>query len=193
LAGEVRGEHYSISTSGLICPNCGFVTIEGAQMPEFRRLLADEYRKNHGLLTSTEIRGIRDRLGMSQEAFAKHVGVGVASIKRWEWGKIQDAHHNDLLVNAARTFGPLLHDTCTLVEFTQPVGSTVRLPLSVDTGTFALMFVGTSGLVRVTNPTPVSGTRYECAACSRTQRSVDVFATDNTVKPWMIPQPKYQI
>jgi DNA-binding XRE family transcriptional regulator len=67
-------------------------------MPEYGRLLADEYRAAHGLLTSVEIRSRRKQLGMSQEEFANHVGVGVASVKRWEMGKIQDERSNKLII-----------------------------------------------------------------------------------------------
>jgi len=36
---------------------------------------------------------------MSQEQFAKHLGgVGVASVKRWELGQVQDAAMNTLIV-----------------------------------------------------------------------------------------------
>src|SRR4051812_11871880 len=84
LVGEVRGEQYVVNMEGLECPNCGYRTIEGSAMPEYARLLADEYRSRHGLLTSNDIRTRRARLDMSQETFAEYVGVGPASIKRWE-------------------------------------------------------------------------------------------------------------
>ncbi|WP_171237401.1 type II TA system antitoxin MqsA family protein [Ruegeria sp. HKCCA5763] len=39
-----------------------------------------------GRLTPKEILGLREQLGMSQAQFARHTGIGVASIKRWETG-----------------------------------------------------------------------------------------------------------
>lgn len=87
-----------MQTEGLKCPICGYETIEGARMAEFRRLVADEYRKEHGLLTSTQIRSLRKSLGMNQEEFAGHLGVGIASVKRWEMGKIQDRRSNDCII-----------------------------------------------------------------------------------------------
>jgi transcriptional regulator with XRE-family HTH domain len=63
-------------------------------MPEYGRLLSDSYRYVHGLLTSEEIRSRRQHLNMSQQEFAGHLGVGIASVKRWEMGKIQDADSN---------------------------------------------------------------------------------------------------
>jgi DNA-binding XRE family transcriptional regulator len=71
-------------------------------MPEYGRLLADKYRARHGLLTSDEIRKRRRRLELTQEQFATHLGVGIASIKRWEMGKIQDLRNNQLIVERTR-------------------------------------------------------------------------------------------
>ena len=97
LPGTVRDESYAIRMDGLACPLCGFTTIEGSAMPEYGRLLADKYRAAHGLLTSNAIKTRRERLGMSQARFAEYLGVGLASIKRWEMGKIQDRRSNSVI------------------------------------------------------------------------------------------------
>jgi putative zinc finger/helix-turn-helix YgiT family protein len=102
LPGAVRGETFAVEMDGLECPRCGYKTIEGARMPEYGRLLADKYRARHGVLTSDEIRERRKRLGLTQEQFATHLGVGVASIKRWEMGKIQDSRNNELIIEKTR-------------------------------------------------------------------------------------------
>jgi len=97
LSGTVREEDYSVQMPGLVCPQCGFQTIEGSAMPEFGRLLADEYRNAHGLLNSGELRSRRETLGMSQTKFAEYLGVGVASVKRWEMGRIQESAMDELI------------------------------------------------------------------------------------------------
>jgi putative zinc finger/helix-turn-helix YgiT family protein len=97
LTGQVRGESYTVALDGLVCPKCGYTTIEGTAMPEFGRLLADQYRAAHGLLTSTDIRNRRNQMQMSQLEFANFLGVGVASVKRWELGKIQEKRMDDLI------------------------------------------------------------------------------------------------
>lgn len=94
MTGDVRGETYSVEMMGLECPKCGYSTIQGTDMAELQRLLADKYRTQHGLLTSKQIRARRTHLGMTQEEFAQHLGVGIASVKRWEAGRIQDAASN---------------------------------------------------------------------------------------------------
>jgi putative zinc finger/helix-turn-helix YgiT family protein len=102
LPGTVRGEGFTVEMEGLECPRCGYKTIEGSKMPEYGRLLADKYRASHGLLTSDEIRQRRKRLGLTQEQFAAYLEVGIASVKRWEMGKIQDPRHNQLIIERTR-------------------------------------------------------------------------------------------
>jgi putative zinc finger/helix-turn-helix YgiT family protein len=97
IPGDVKGERFSVAMEGLVCPKCGWKTVDGKNMPEYMRLLADAYRARHGLLTSDELRTRRSRLGMTQEEFARYVGVGVASIRRWEMGKVQDVSSNELI------------------------------------------------------------------------------------------------
>lgn len=122
FTGHVRGETHTVAIQGLKCPNCGYTTIEGSAMPEFKRLLSDAYRKNHGLLTSTEIKQRRQNLEMTQERFADYLGVGIASVKRWEMGKIQDGWHNQLILE--KTNRPV-HATADLLGFVA-FGSTFR-------------------------------------------------------------------
>jgi len=97
MAGTLRGEKFLVEMMALVCPRCGYATVDGNDMPDYMRRVADAYRSTHGLLTSDEIRQTRMRLGMSQAAFAKHLRVGAASVKRWEMGKVQDASSDELI------------------------------------------------------------------------------------------------
>ncbi len=103
--GEVKHEKYVVTLTALVCDACGHVALEGRHAPEYMRLLADAYRAEHGLLTSDDIRKLRTRLGMSQQKFATALGVGIASVKRWELGGIQDRGNNMLMVALAETLG----------------------------------------------------------------------------------------
>lgn len=67
------------------------------QMNALSMAASNEYRKRHGLLTSSEIEGYRKRLGMTQQEFAGFLKVGIASIKRWEGVAIQDAAMDQLI------------------------------------------------------------------------------------------------
>lgn len=124
LTGRVRGEDYVVEMLGLKCPHCGYQTVDGTAMPEYGRLLADKYRTSHGLLTSDDIRTRRERLGMSQQAFADYLGVGVASVKRWEMGKIQDARNNALIVE--KTTQPVLGSVHVYALDSAAPGSTMQ-------------------------------------------------------------------
>ena len=105
--GEIKGETFIVNAMALACGECGHVALEGRDAAEYMRLLADAYRRAHGLLTSDEIRSLRRDLGMTQRQFACALGVGVASIKRWEVGMVQDPGSNAMiLVFAARLRGP---------------------------------------------------------------------------------------
>src|SRR2546421_234993 len=103
LSGSVKGKDYTVEMLGLECPSCGYKTIDNHGMTEFGRLLADKYRSENGLLTSTEIRSRRNALHMSQQEFADYLKVGVASVKRWELGKIQDSRSNALILEKTET------------------------------------------------------------------------------------------
>jgi putative zinc finger/helix-turn-helix YgiT family protein len=86
---EYRRTPVDVGAQGVRCPNCGFQTVTTDQMAEYARAVADAYRRQKGRLTSSEIRAGRAALAMSQDVFAGSVGVGPASIKRWEWGHAQ--------------------------------------------------------------------------------------------------------
>ena len=100
VEGDVRGEKFVVRTPALVCDTCGHIAMEGADTQEFMRRLADAYRSAHNLLTSEEIRRIRG--GMSQQRFCKALGVGIASVKRWELGLVQEERNNSLMLEFAR-------------------------------------------------------------------------------------------
>ena len=97
MEGEYAGEPYRVPAEAMVCPRCGYATLHASQMDAFNTKIADAYRKRHRLLTSSEIRRIRIDLGMSQEEFATYLSVGVASVKRWELGKVQEKSMDDLV------------------------------------------------------------------------------------------------
>lgn len=78
-----------------VCQNCGESWMDNEQMNLWRKVAADRYREMNGLLTSKEIYSYREKLGFSQIAFARFLGVGEASIKRWETYYIQDESQDD--------------------------------------------------------------------------------------------------
>ena len=97
MRGEYAGETFTVETEALVCEACGYKTMHATKLDKFRRRLADAYRETKGLLTSQEIRKVRERLKMSQEQFAPYLGVGVASVKRWELGQAQERSMDQLI------------------------------------------------------------------------------------------------
>jgi putative zinc finger/helix-turn-helix YgiT family protein len=94
---EFRGESLKVKSPAMACTKCGWLALAEGQADELRKRTADEYRRRHGRLTSDEIREWRRVLGKSQREFAQLIGVGEASVKRWETWLVQD-QSSDLLI-----------------------------------------------------------------------------------------------
>jgi len=97
VKGVYNGEEFTVESEAIVCKKCGFTTVDRPQLDTYYTRVADAYRGKHKLLTSRQIVSIRERLKMSQEEFAKFLCVGIASIKRWEHGKVQDVAKDRLI------------------------------------------------------------------------------------------------
>ncbi len=97
LEQEFKGELLYVVVSANVCDSCGFEQLSDEQANNLKKATADEYRKKYFLLTSGEIRNLRESLDMSQSQFSEYLGVGVASIKRWETYFVQEKSQDDLI------------------------------------------------------------------------------------------------
>mgnify|MGYP002396045740 FL=1 len=97
VEGEVRGEKFTARCQATVCSRCGFQILSDEESKAYTVTIADAYRRKHDLLTSEELRQSRSRLGMSQQGFADYLRAGVASVKRWEAGLIQDEAMDELV------------------------------------------------------------------------------------------------
>lgn len=95
---EFRGETLEVDAPAMSCCHCGFVILAPGNLDTLRLATANAYRQRHGLLTSEEIIWRRVAMGMSQRDFAEYVGMGVASLQRWENGLIVQDKGSDLLI-----------------------------------------------------------------------------------------------
>ena len=97
LEQEFKGETFNVTSPAMACTKCGELALTDSQLEELRRHTADAYRKNHNLLTSAQIRAMREALGKTQREFAAFLRVGEASVKRWETWLVQEASSDELI------------------------------------------------------------------------------------------------
>lgn len=94
---EFRGETFKVKAPAMVCAKCGWQALAEGMADALLKRTGDAYRKRHGLLTSIEIKALREELGMSQQRFAEALGVGVASVKRWETWLPQETSSDNLI------------------------------------------------------------------------------------------------
>ena len=95
-----RDVDLTVDVTAHVCPVCNTTASDIKSTGHVQRQIADAYRRKMNLLTSDEIRTLRKAKNLAQEALADLLGVGVASIERWELGNIQSNSMDKLL----RTF-----------------------------------------------------------------------------------------
>ncbi len=81
----------------LFCDVADELYMDEQQMQENDVRLKDAYRKEEGLLTSSEISGIRGKYGISQRDFCILLGWGGKTITRYEGHQVQDKAHDTIL------------------------------------------------------------------------------------------------
>lgn len=59
--------------------------------------LYDIFKKREGLLTSLEVKKIREKYGFTQDKFSKELGLGEIQINRIETGSIQNKSTDNLI------------------------------------------------------------------------------------------------
>ena len=82
---EHDGRAYRVEVPGLTVPQCGncqAISIDD----EADQQISAAFRRAAGLLAPEEIRQGREKLGLTQKQFANLLGVGEATVSRWEAG-----------------------------------------------------------------------------------------------------------
>ncbi len=92
-----RDVELSVDVAEHVCPVCGMTASNIEAAGQVQRQLADAYRAKKNRLTGDEIRSLRQAKNLTQLALAEKMGVGIASIKRWELGNIQSSSMDNLL------------------------------------------------------------------------------------------------
>lgn len=86
---SLQGMEIPCQVEAYICPECGLEAGTAKTAGVIQQELADAFRKRTGLLTGDVIKTLRKKRGLTQQALAGLLKIGVASIKRWETGLIQ--------------------------------------------------------------------------------------------------------
>jgi len=98
-----NGEEVTVpSAPHTICPKCREVVL---RYQDARRLGEDAiaiYRHKHGLLSADQIRGIRERFGLTQADLARLLRLGANTPSRWESGRNVQTEAMDMLLRLIR-------------------------------------------------------------------------------------------
>ena len=99
----LNGEDVAVpSAVHMSCPKCGEIVLRFA---DARRLQQDAiaiYRQKHGLLSASDIKGIRERYGLTQGEFARLLRLGANTISRWEAGRNVQTEAMEMLLRLIR-------------------------------------------------------------------------------------------
>ena len=86
---DVRGEKVVVNGHEFLwCDHCRDWTALGSEVDEIRREANLSYIREHGLVEPSQIRELRESLGMTQPEFEKAIGAGRNTVSRWESGTV---------------------------------------------------------------------------------------------------------
>jgi len=92
-----KGEQVDFEAVYEYCPNTEEYTETEDMIKTNSLSFKDAYRRKLNLLTSHEIKAIRDKYGVSQKDFSQILDWGLATITRYENNQVQDRAHDDIL------------------------------------------------------------------------------------------------
>lgn len=93
----IKKEEIEVNATLMKCQKCEELFENGQQELSNYSLAADAYRVKHKLLTTVDIKAIREKYGMSQRLLCRLFVWSPSLVCQYENGKIQDNAHNDLL------------------------------------------------------------------------------------------------
>jgi putative zinc finger/helix-turn-helix YgiT family protein len=103
LSFPINGEDIVVrEVCHLACPKCREVVLRFDEARILRERAIEAYRTKYGLLSSNEIRSLRERLRLTQEALAGLLHLGNNTISRWESGRKAQTAAMDVLLRMVR-------------------------------------------------------------------------------------------
>lgn len=94
---NIKGELIKFIEKNYYCKEFDAEFCDGEMEDENLLNARDEYRKTHNLLTSKEIKNIREKYGLSQSDLALILGWGEVTVTRYETKEIQNEKYDELL------------------------------------------------------------------------------------------------
>jgi len=94
---KVKGESIPVDVEYIRCKKCEDEVLNPAATHDPFELAYREYRRRHALLQPEEIAGWRKSYNLTQGEFAGLLGVGVATLNRYENGALQNESNENLI------------------------------------------------------------------------------------------------
>jgi len=93
----IKGERFSVDENVAVCANCGHDIFNNRLENENLKRGFKQYAHAHDLLTSEEIKAIRNQYGLNQKMFSKSLGFGEVTVQRYESGALPTKAFSDLI------------------------------------------------------------------------------------------------
>jgi putative zinc finger/helix-turn-helix YgiT family protein len=91
---NVRGEVIDVEVEFYRCQECGEEFENSKSAIDPYEVAYREYRARKGMLQPEEIRAFRQRRGLTQKEFSDLLGIGIATLNRYENGALQNEAHD---------------------------------------------------------------------------------------------------
>ncbi len=105
---EYKGQTLTLELTVYSCDVCGEGFLDDEEMRKHQKTIKDFQRRVDGLLTSEEIRQIREKYGLSQRELARILGVAEKSIAKYEAGLVAQSRAMDNLLRIIGEFPEVL-------------------------------------------------------------------------------------
>ncbi len=93
----IRKEPITVDVEYYKCPECGEEFLVPGSAKDPFRMAYEKYRDDHKMLQPEQIKNWRRKYRLTQDQVAKLLGIGVATLSRYESGKLQDEAHDTML------------------------------------------------------------------------------------------------
>jgi len=105
---EYKGQTLTLELTVYSCNACGEKFFDNEEMKKYQKIIKDFQRRVDGLLTSEEIKQIREKYGLSQRELARILGIAEKSIAKYEAGFVTQSKAMDNLLRVIEEFPEVL-------------------------------------------------------------------------------------